>query len=51
MQRRDLNAPDAHPPVAAYTHAIEVSGATRTLHIYQRAGRPEDGRHNSRRHR
>jgi hypothetical protein len=46
MQRRDLNAPDAHPPVAVYTHAIEVSGAT-----YQRAGRPEDGRHNSRRHR
>ena len=32
MQRRDLNAPDTHPPVAAYTHAIEVSGAARTLY-------------------
>ena len=27
MQRRDLNAPDAYHPVAAYTQAIEVSGA------------------------
>jgi hypothetical protein len=44
MQRRDLNAPDAYHPVAAYTQAIEVSGATRTL--YQRPSRPEDGRHN-----
>ena len=31
MQRRDLNAPDAYHPVAAYTQAIEVSGAARTL--------------------
>jgi 2-iminobutanoate/2-iminopropanoate deaminase len=27
MQRRDLNANDAPPPVAAYTQAIEVTGA------------------------
>jgi hypothetical protein len=33
MQRRDLNAPDAYFPVAAYTQAIEVSGVTRTLYI------------------
>ena len=33
MQRRDLNAPDAHLPVAGYTQAIEVSRATRTLYI------------------
>ena len=33
MQRRDLNAPDAYHPVAAYTQAIEVSGAARTLYI------------------
>src|SRR5262249_1137555 len=38
MQRRDLNAPDAHLPVAAYTHAIEVPGATRTLYISGQVG-------------
>ena len=43
MQRRDLNAPDAHPPVAAYTHAIEVSGATRTLYISGQIGQRTDG--------
>ena len=43
MQRRDLNAPDAPPPVAAYTHAIEVTGATRTLYISGQVGQRMDG--------
>src|SRR6516165_8196186 len=43
MQRRDLNAPDAHSPVAAYTQAVEVSGATRTLYISGQVGQRMDG--------
>ena len=43
MQRRNLNAPDTPPPVAAYTHAIEVSGATRTLYISGQIGQRMDG--------
>jgi enamine deaminase RidA (YjgF/YER057c/UK114 family) len=43
MQRRDLNAPDAPQPAAAYTHAIEVSGATRTLYISGQVGVRMDG--------
>src|SRR5262249_25025293 len=43
MQRRDLNAPDAPAPVAAYTQAIEVSGATRTLYISGQVGLRTDG--------
>ena len=43
MQRRDLNAPDAPLPVAAYTQAIEVSGATRTLYISGQVGQRMDG--------
>ena len=43
MQRRDLNAPDAPPPVAAYTHAIEVTGASRTLYISGQIGQRMDG--------
>jgi len=43
MQRRDLNAPDAPPPVAAYTHAIEVLGAARTLYISGQVGQRMDG--------
>jgi 2-iminobutanoate/2-iminopropanoate deaminase len=43
MQRRDLNAPDAYLPVAAYTQAIEVSGATRTLYISGQVGLKMDG--------
>jgi len=43
MQRRDLNAPDAYAPVAAYTQAIEVSGATRTLYISGQIGQRMDG--------
>jgi 2-iminobutanoate/2-iminopropanoate deaminase len=43
MQRRDLNAADAPPPVAAYTQAIEVAGATRTLYISGQVGQRMDG--------
>jgi 2-iminobutanoate/2-iminopropanoate deaminase len=43
MQRRDLNAPDAYHPVAAYTQAIEVSGAARTLYISGQIGQRIDG--------
>src|SRR3984957_13719942 len=43
MQRRDLNAPDAPHPVAAYTQAIEVSGASRTLYISGQIGQRMDG--------
>ena len=43
MQRRDLNAPDAPLPAAAYTQAIEVSGSTRTLYISGQVGQRMDG--------
>jgi 2-iminobutanoate/2-iminopropanoate deaminase len=43
MQRRDLNAPDAPHPVAAYTQAIEVSGGSRTLYISGQIGQRIDG--------
>jgi 2-iminobutanoate/2-iminopropanoate deaminase len=43
MQRRDLNAPDAPAPVAAYTQAIEVSGGSRTLYISGQVGQRMDG--------
>ena len=43
MQRRDLNAPDATAPVAAYRQAIEVTGATRTLYISGQVGQRMDG--------
>ena len=43
MQRRDLNAPDAPLPVAAYTQATEFSGATRTLYISGQVGIRMDG--------
>src|SRR5262249_2334368 len=43
MQRRDLNAPDAYLPVAAYTQATETSGATRTTYISGQIGQTMDG--------
>jgi 2-iminobutanoate/2-iminopropanoate deaminase len=43
MQRRDLNAPDAPPPVAACTEAVEVTGATRTLYISGQVGQRMEG--------
>jgi hypothetical protein len=41
MEIHGLNAPEAPLPAAAYTQAIEVSNAMRTLYI-KRAGRPEE---------
>jgi hypothetical protein len=38
MQRRDINAPDACPPVANHTQAFEVSGAARLLCISCQVG-------------
>ena len=43
MQRRDLNAPNAYLPVAAYTQGVEVSGATRTLYVSGQVGLRMDG--------
>ncbi|MFI4994709.1 MAG: RidA family protein [Hyphomicrobiales bacterium] len=43
MQRRDLNSPDAPAPVAAYTQAVEVAGATRILYISGQVGVRMDG--------
>ena len=44
MQRRDINAPDAPAPVSAYTQAVEVTGATRTLYISGQVGIGPDGK-------
>ena len=33
MQRRDINAADAAAPAGAYTQAVEITGATRTLYV------------------
>lgn len=38
MQRRDINAPDAPAPAGAYTQAIEITGATRTLYVSGQVG-------------
>lgn len=43
MQRRDINAPDAPAPVGAYTHAVEVSGAARTVYLSGQLGIAMDG--------
>src|SRR5215510_10431469 len=43
MMRRNVNAPDAYPPVAAYSQAIEVSASTRTLYISGQVGLRMDG--------
>lgn len=43
MQRRDINAPDAPAPVSAYSQAVEVTGATRTLYISGQVGMDADG--------
>jgi len=43
MQRRDINAPDAPPPVGSYTHLIEVAGAARTVHISGQVGVDRQG--------
>ena len=38
MQRRDINAPDAPAPAGAYTQAIEITAAARTLYISGQVG-------------
>jgi len=43
MQRRDLNAADAASPVGAYTQAVEITGATRTLYISGQVGADTEG--------
>lgn len=43
MQRRDINASDAPAPVGAYTHAIEVTGASRTAWLSGQVGMAADG--------
>jgi 2-iminobutanoate/2-iminopropanoate deaminase len=44
MLRRDINAPDAPAPVSAYTQAVEVTGAARTLYISGQVGIGTDGK-------
>jgi enamine deaminase RidA (YjgF/YER057c/UK114 family) len=41
--REYRNPPNVHPPVAAYTHQIEISGAERLLVLSGQLGRREDG--------
>ena len=37
------NPQDVHPPIAAYTHQIEIKGAERLLILSGQIGRKEDG--------
>ncbi len=37
------NPPDVHPPIAAYTHQIEIHGPERLLVLSGQIGRREDG--------
>lgn len=43
MQTRLLNAPSAPQPLAAYSQAVEVTGATRTLYLSGQLGIATDG--------
>lgn len=43
MQRRDINSPNAPMPAGAYTQAIEITGATRTLYLSGQVGTAPDG--------
>ncbi|MBN8890554.1 MAG: enamine deaminase RidA [Acetobacteraceae bacterium SCN 69-10] len=43
MQRRDINAPDGPAPAGAYSQAVEVSGASRTLYLSGQVGVGADG--------
>ena len=38
MQRRDINAPAGAPPAGAYTQAVEITGAARTLYLSGQVG-------------
>ena len=37
------NPPNVHPPIAAYTHQVEISGPERLLILSGQIGRKEDG--------
>ena len=43
MQIRHSNAPDAPAPGGQYTHAVEVTGATRTVYLSGQVGTAMDG--------
>jgi enamine deaminase RidA (YjgF/YER057c/UK114 family) len=43
MQRRDINATDAAPPAGAYTQAVEITGAARTLFLSGQVGADTKG--------
>jgi len=43
MQIRHVNAPDAPAPSGQFTHAVEVTGATRTVYISGQVGTAMDG--------
>ena len=43
MQIRHSNAPDAPAPVGQYTHAVEVTGVSRTVYISGQVGTAMDG--------
>ena len=43
MQIRHSNAPDAPAPVGQYSHAVEVTGAARTVYISGQVGTAMDG--------
>lgn len=43
MQIRHVNAPDAPAPSGQFTHAVEVTGASRTVYISGQVGSAMDG--------
>lgn len=43
MKIRHSNAPDAPAPVGQYTHAVEVTGAARTVYLSGQVGAAMDG--------
>ena len=43
MNIRHSNAPDAPPPVGQYSHAVEDTGATRTVYLSGQVGTARDG--------
>ena len=43
MQRRTINAPDAPQAAGGYAQAVEVTGATRTLHVSGQIPQAADG--------
>jgi 2-iminobutanoate/2-iminopropanoate deaminase len=43
MQRREINAADGAPPAGAYTQAVEITGAARTLYLSGQVGADTKG--------